>query len=590
MRAKTDRLLAASWAALLFLGVGSLPLYGLDIYIDAPSGRVTVNIPHTDPSGSLVQALPPQSAGFRPPSIFAAPLPRGSGARALGVAGAFTAVADDATAASWNPAGLIQLERPEASFMLRDTRVVQEHQEDSESFSVGDDKFDNDNLNYMSAVYPFRWAKRNFVFSLNYQEAYDFNQTFTADIHSTSSQSYQEASTRVYTEIDLQHVENDIVEMDVLSRLTTSQKSALNQILSQDTLSELDFEQEGIIDAVTPAFAAELTPKLSIGAAVNFYQDSPLLDRRIRSRILAKYSGQSGSTASITDQNTTEGVYAYQGIAHLPPGGSIPIPIDVYFSGHGTIEPFSDTNVSTRIDSLNIEGEYEEINRFDDLFGVNATLGLLWRGSRFFSLGASVDLPWIAEATQTKTIRNRVTTYDQSHTRIEDVTETKDVVQKDVEFEFPLYWSVGALIKASDKLYTSVDFSQTRWSDFSFKAEGESRINPLDGGSYGQNEVDDCWAVRWGTEYLLIFPKTEIPLRGGLSWEQRPAIGNPDEYWGVSIGSGVSFGKDPGKLIIDVAYGYTWAYDVLESLVPEQKGLKTDVVEQQIYVSGIWHF
>ena len=102
--------------------------------------------------------------------------------------------------------------------------------------------------------------------------------------------------------------------------------------------------------------------------------------------------------------------------------------------------------------------------------------------------------------------------------------------------------------------------------------------------------MEDCWAVRWGTEYLFLFPKTEIPLRGGLSWEQRPAIGNPDEYWGVSVGSGVSLGKDAGKVIIDVAYNYTWANDVMESLVPDQKGLKTDVVEQQIYVSGIWHF
>ena len=41
----------------------------------------------------------------------------GSGARAMGMAGAFIAIADDATAASWNPAGLIRLERPEVSIV-----------------------------------------------------------------------------------------------------------------------------------------------------------------------------------------------------------------------------------------------------------------------------------------------------------------------------------------------------------------------------------------------------------------------------------------------------------------------------------------
>ena len=44
------------------------------------------------------------------------PNPVGSGARAMGMGGAFIAVADDATAASWNPAGLTQLKRPEISF------------------------------------------------------------------------------------------------------------------------------------------------------------------------------------------------------------------------------------------------------------------------------------------------------------------------------------------------------------------------------------------------------------------------------------------------------------------------------------------
>src|SRR6185295_3668234 len=49
----------------------------------------------------------------------------GSGARALAMAGAFTAIADDASAGSWNPAGLAQLERPEVSavFALEDAEI-----------------------------------------------------------------------------------------------------------------------------------------------------------------------------------------------------------------------------------------------------------------------------------------------------------------------------------------------------------------------------------------------------------------------------------------------------------------------------------
>ena len=50
--------------------------------------------------------------------IPASPNPVGSGARAIGMGGAFIAIADDATAASWNPGGLVQLEKPEISAVL----------------------------------------------------------------------------------------------------------------------------------------------------------------------------------------------------------------------------------------------------------------------------------------------------------------------------------------------------------------------------------------------------------------------------------------------------------------------------------------
>src|SRR5262245_55053965 len=42
---------------------------------------------------------------------------QGSGARAFGMGGAFLARADDATAASWNPAGLSYLRLPELSLV-----------------------------------------------------------------------------------------------------------------------------------------------------------------------------------------------------------------------------------------------------------------------------------------------------------------------------------------------------------------------------------------------------------------------------------------------------------------------------------------
>jgi hypothetical protein len=96
--------------------------------------------------------------------------------------------------------------------------------------------------------------------------------------------------------------------------------------------------------------------------------------------------------------------------------------------------------------------------------------------------------------------------------------------------------------------------------------------------------------VRGGIEYLLVLTRTEIPFRGGVAWEERPAIGSPDEYWHFSLGTGVSIGRDKNKYVIDLAYVLTKANDVLGSLVPDQEGLTSDVTEHQVFLSCIRHF
>ncbi|WP_320044557.1 outer membrane protein transport protein [uncultured Desulfobacter sp.] len=98
------------------------------------------------------------------------PNPVGSGARALGF-GAFIAVADDATAASWNPGGLVQLKTAEISivgdYSSQNTDYTFSETNGSQSTSLT-------NLNYLSFAYPFTLWNRNMVVSINYQQLYDF--------------------------------------------------------------------------------------------------------------------------------------------------------------------------------------------------------------------------------------------------------------------------------------------------------------------------------------------------------------------------------------------------------------------------------
>lgn len=165
---------------------------------------------------------------FQQVGVASAPLPVGSGARAMGMGGTFIATADDATAASWNPAGLIQLEKPELS-------IVGAYTDRGYDFTSGSnpeiDNKSNDrdsNLNYLSATYPFTW-KKNMVVSVNYQRLFDFERSFDHG----------------YSYLD--------------SGLDLDQQIA--------------FDQNGHIGALGIAAAIEMTPRLSLGATLNIWSD-----------------------------------------------------------------------------------------------------------------------------------------------------------------------------------------------------------------------------------------------------------------------------------------------------------------------------
>jgi len=109
------------------------------------------------------------------------PEPVGSGARALGQS-AFIAVADDATAASWNPAGLINLERPEASFVGAWKAVTSDPSPAADDLSMDRDSWDASEINFLSYAQPLRIRNANTVLSINYHQVYDFGKEFNYSV------------------------------------------------------------------------------------------------------------------------------------------------------------------------------------------------------------------------------------------------------------------------------------------------------------------------------------------------------------------------------------------------------------------------
>lgn len=554
------------------------------IAVPTPGGVVFLDLGHAGPTGQLVEPDPPSGAGFRPPTIFAAPLPTGSGARALGQAGAFTAVADDATAASWNPAGLTQLETSEFSAVYRFSAREDSHHSKTSDLETGKDCYNSSELNYASAVYPFLLNDKNAVFSMNYQETYDFTYAFTAQFRGDSQQSILSTTNQTFSSVKTNYFIDATQNLVVTTRTTTETTSQINQLLSSSLLSGIDFRQSGTIDAVSPAFAIEVSPRFSLGIAVNIYTDGASRGNPIESTLVAEYEGTSSSYAEITDGLDSVWLFDWIGTQI---GGPPYNQTNNNVSGTGSSSG-SETNVTVQTDVYTVKGSYRESNRTEQFYGINATLGALWTATDRLTLGATVDLPWTGHGEQTKRIDHQITTIDSNQVQV--AQNSFSAIQKqDVEYTFPLYWSLGALWRWNDRCYTSMDISRTYWSEYSYKADGEERINPINGEPQSSSSVKDCWSVRLGGEYLCVLSWTEIPLRGGVFWEQRPATGAPDEYWGFSLGSGISLGKESGKIVLDIAYIFEHGENVMGSLLPEQ-GMSSDVNRHQIFISAIWHF
>jgi long-subunit fatty acid transport protein len=114
----------------------------------------------------------------------------GNGARAAGLGYAFTGVADDASAISWNPAGLTQLYGMEASVV---GRLGFGSGEVSGFGDLGIDSWDVDvssnfQLNFASFIVPFNVGNLNVVGGIAYRRMYDFSSEMTQTINSSFGQ------------------------------------------------------------------------------------------------------------------------------------------------------------------------------------------------------------------------------------------------------------------------------------------------------------------------------------------------------------------------------------------------------------------
>ena len=197
------------------------------------------------------------------------PSPVGSGARAAGMADAFVAIADDVTAASWNPAGLVQLERPELSIVGSFNAISEKFHSTALPGLNSRQDSDSLDLNFLSFVYPLpiTIGSSNATLSVSYQRKYDFTRLFDVELNP-----------------------------------------------SANTVTTFDFDQSGGFATISPSFAIEVTEKLSVGVSLNLWRSSFLSengwDKTVESKAVTDLGG---GAPQITTQTTREKYTDFEG-------------------------------------------------------------------------------------------------------------------------------------------------------------------------------------------------------------------------------------------------------------------------------------
>ena len=120
---------------------------------------------------------------------------------------------------------------------------------------------------------------------------------------------------------------------------------------------------------------------------------------------------------------------------------------------------------------------------------------------------------------------------------------------------------------------------------FILKRADGSKVSAVSNLPESESDVGATHQFRIGMEYLFINPGYAIPVRGGVFYDPAPSEDGTDDFYGVSVGTGIAY----GKIIFDMAYQYRFGRDVGSSAF-QTMDFSQDVDEHIFYSSAIVHF
>jgi long-chain fatty acid transport protein len=164
--------------------------------------------------------------------------PLGAGARGLGMGGAFTAVADDGTAASFNPAGLTQLRRTELALVgFTDLLESDVTVPKATGPVTTDTRARHQRPDFAGLALPFEVGGHSLTIQISYQRAVDLFGHGVATVQDTVA----------------------------LSALDPTLKG------NGDIIADLSPDQSGAFHTLSMVGGYQVTPRLSIGTSINYW-------------------------------------------------------------------------------------------------------------------------------------------------------------------------------------------------------------------------------------------------------------------------------------------------------------------------------
>ncbi|MBF0451512.1 MAG: outer membrane protein transport protein [Candidatus Magnetomorum sp.] len=212
--------------------------------------------------------------------------------------------------------------------------------------------------------------------------------------------------------------------------------------------------------------------------------------------------------------------------------------------------------------------------------GINLNFGLLWRINAHLSTGLVFKTPFNADILYSKS--EHWTDFTNPLNPDGNSNETSND-----SMHMPLTAGLGIRYQMSDAFLIAADISHTNWKTFSYETEKGQTICPIDGKPVNKSKAKDTTQIRCGFEYLYIDQNAGfiIPLRAGIFYDPTPAVDARDNFYGLSIGSGLSF-LSSQRFSLDMAYTLRHGNDIGKSIL-KHLDFQQDVIEHLFYLSLI---